>query len=434
MDNWNLCSKLEETKNKKQSYIIFTVKNEIIKSDILFQLPVTTYQAYNFWGGKSLYKFSSGDKIPWGTAEGRKASKVSFNRPYACSVNSEATYGMGAGEFFTNLQPKPISSAGWDYNMVRWLEKKGYSVSYITNIDTHNSGEMLTNHTIFLSSGHDEYWTMEMRNNVINSRDNGTHLAFFAANIAYWQIRLEPSSNTLFKDRTLVCYKSKNSDPIKGQTATINFRDPILSKPESEFIGVQYFAYRIDSDITITNASHPIFKNINLKNGDKLKGLLGYEVDGITKFSPSNITVLSKSKASYLKPNDMPLKSILKAYAISLPLWLLLIVFLAILLFLFWFYKKVFSKKIARFFMSTSLVLAIGLFIGLYIFQEKNTANMTIYTSESGATVFATGTIQWSWGLDDYNVPELRSSRYDEKVEIITENVFEYMGVKKLTN
>jgi len=99
----------------KQSYIIFVVKNDEVKADILFQLPVNTYQAYNYWGGKSLYDFSSGNELPWGSSEGKHASKVSFNRPYAGSLNENAMHGIGAGEFFTNVQPNnngyPISNA-----------------------------------------------------------------------------------------------------------------------------------------------------------------------------------------------------------------------------------------------------------------------------------------------------------------------------------
>jgi len=284
------------------------------------------------------------------------------------------------------------------------------------------------NNTVFLSNGHDEYWTLSMRNNVVESRNKGMHLAFFSANTAYWQIRLEPDQFGK-ENRTIVCYKSKKNDPVKGENATVNFRDPTIDKPESSFIGVQYFTHRIDSDIVITNEKHPIFKNTLLKNGDKLEGLLGYEVDGVTEHSPSNITILSKSKAAYLKPSNMPLKSKLKAYAILLNYWLALVICIIISIITFILSKKYLAKKITTFFMSITLIAMVGISIGLFIFQKKNEANMTIYTTSNGSTVFAAGTIQWSWGLDDYNVPKLRNSRYDTNVEIITENVFAIMGV-----
>ena len=90
-------AKLEETDSGKQSYILFVVRNDAKAHDLLFQLPVTTYQAYNFWGGKSLYDWGSGSNTKWGAISGIRAYKVSFNRPYACSNNKKAAYGMGAG-------------------------------------------------------------------------------------------------------------------------------------------------------------------------------------------------------------------------------------------------------------------------------------------------------------------------------------------------
>src|SRR5690348_6729637 len=115
------------TAGGKQSYIIFVVREEERASEYLFQSSVTTFQAYNNWGGKSLYQFNS---------VGRLARKVSFNRPYAPSENPIAAFGSGAGEFLTNNSPGDrISSAGWEYNLVRWLEREGYDVTYSTNID-----------------------------------------------------------------------------------------------------------------------------------------------------------------------------------------------------------------------------------------------------------------------------------------------------------
>ncbi|MEG4807797.1 hypothetical protein QUA82_09205 [Microcoleus sp. F8-D3] len=158
-------AKLTASRTRKQSYIIFVVRDDDRKSDILFQSSVTTDQAYNNWGYKSLYRWNS---------QGKQAYKVSFNRPYAMSPNRKATYGLGAGEFITNFQPKRrTSSAGWEYNMVRWLEKEGYDVTYSTNIDTHFNSRLLLSHKAFLSVGHDEYWSRDMRENIEAAREKG---------------------------------------------------------------------------------------------------------------------------------------------------------------------------------------------------------------------------------------------------------------------
>lgn len=62
---------------------------------------------------------------------------------------------MGAGEFLCNVQPVstgyPISSAGWDYNLVRWLEREGYYVTYVTNVDAHDSPGLFERRLVFIA-------------------------------------------------------------------------------------------------------------------------------------------------------------------------------------------------------------------------------------------------------------------------------------------
>ena len=154
-------AKLTARPSGKESYIIFVVREDGRPSIYLFQSSVTTFQAYNNWGGKSLYSFNS--------SEGRPSSKVSFNRPYGPGMHPLARYGTGAGDFLTatSVPPDlPVSPAGWEFNMLRWLEREGYDVTYSTNIDTHRDGQFAQSHKVWISVGHDEYWTREMRTHV----------------------------------------------------------------------------------------------------------------------------------------------------------------------------------------------------------------------------------------------------------------------------
>ena len=367
-------ARLTESAAGKQSYIIFVVRDDAQKPDILFQLPVTTYQAYNFWGGKSLYGWGSGSALPWGSTSGTAATKVSFNRPYAGSTNPAAAYGIGAGEFLTNVQPVaqgyPISSAGWDYNMVRWLEKEQYNVGYITSIDTGRSASRVANTKIFMSQGHDEYWTSQMRSNVEAARDAGVNLAFFSGNTAYWQIRLEPSPATGAADRVIVEYRtaaadpySSDGDPTNDQYTTVRFRDAPVSRPEAAMKGNQYILDPFDGDLIVTNAAHWVFAGTGLANQDRLPGLLGYEVDGVAGSSPANTVTLTSTPVA-AQPSGQP----------------------------------------------------------------SGSSQMTIYTAASGAQVFSTGSIQWSWGLDDFNAPALRTSRSSAAAATITRNVLDEFG------
>ncbi|WP_298480599.1 N,N-dimethylformamidase beta subunit family domain-containing protein [uncultured Maribacter sp.] len=449
--------KLEELKNNKQSYIIFVVRNDNFNSDILFQLPITTYQAYNYWGGKSLYDWGSGSTEKWGTVYGERSSKVSFNRPYACSNSPKAIFGVGAGEFFSNIQPittqmYPISPASWDYNMVRWLEKNNYNVTYITNIDSHIGDNIMNKTSIFMSHGHDEYWSKEMRNNITKYRDLGRNITFFSSNTMFWQVRLENSLISKEPFRTLTCYKDASTDPIKNDSCTVNFREKPVKNPEASLIGVQHFMDPVDGDITVKNSSHWIFNNTNLKNGDLIPGLLGYEIDGITNDSPKNICVLTDSKGKNLlennysfelknskktierKINSILLKAKIPENKLSIIRIIILITLTSFFLFL--------SKMIYNHSLSV-LILLILFIISLFSFWlyknvkktnnniiTSGSSNMTIYTSTSGAKIFATGSMQWSWGLDDYGVPKLRNSRKNSSAEQITKNVLQKFGAK----
>ncbi|MEB3182388.1 MAG: N,N-dimethylformamidase beta subunit family domain-containing protein [Nostocaceae cyanobacterium] len=364
-------AKLTASQSGKQSYIIFVVRDDRRRSDILFQSSVTTYQAYNNWGGMSLYRWNS---------RGMQARKVSFNRPYAASPNRAATYGVGAGEFLTNFQPpRRTSSAGWEYNMVRWLEKEGYDVSYATDVDTHEnlldvySGQpMLLMHKAFLAVGHDEYWSWEMRRNLELARDAGVSLGFFAANTGYWQIRFEPSLITRDVNRTIVSYKesaaldpfARDNNPTNDYLVTTLWRNPPVNRPEDALIGVMYETFPVNADIFVDDTAPDwllsgtqLDKNQTAASGKQLRlmGLLGYEVDRMFGNAPADTIRLAHSPYAYN--------------------------------------------------------------------NRTRYSDMTVYTAASGAMVFATGSIQWSWGLDDYNSPQLRPSVLSSDAQAITRNV-----------
>jgi hypothetical protein len=343
--NWTsgvYLAKLTGVPSGKQSYIIFVVRDDARPSAYLFHSSVTTFQAYNNWGGKSLYDYNS---------TGGRAAKVSYNRPYGLGGQPTAASGVGAGEFLTTYVPGVVSPypTGWEYNMLRFLERNGYDVTYNTDLDLHENPNALLGHNALLTVGHDEYWSWEMRSNVIAARDAGVNLAFFAADVAYWQIRFEPSPITGDPDRTQVCYKD-SSDPITGPLETIQWRQ--LGMPEAAFIGVMYFTDRVNADIQVQNTGNWVFAGTGLNDGDSLTGLLGYEVDQITSSSPSNVVVLANSST-----------------------------------------------------------------------PTPQNANMSVYTAPSGATVFATGSMQWNWGLDDYDTPTLRPSRQSASAEQVTRNI-----------
>ena len=182
-------AKLKRTDNGGASHIVFIVRDDASHSDLFFKTSDATWQAYNVYGGNSLYVGTT--SLPSG-----HASKVSYNRPF---ITRNGGGGGGvAQDWLFNAE----------YPMIRFLERNGYDVSYTTDIDVARSGNLILNHKAFLSVGHDEYWSALQRTNVETARNAGVHLAFFSGNEVYWKTRWENSTDgSATPYRTLVCYK-----------------------------------------------------------------------------------------------------------------------------------------------------------------------------------------------------------------------------------
>ena len=117
--------------------------------------------------------------------------------------------------------------------MIRFLERNGYDVSYIAGVDTDRRGNLLTNHKVFLSVGHDEYWSGPQRANVEAARDAGVNLRSSAATRCTGRPARRPSADASHTPyRTLVCYKetwaNAKIDPSPEWTGT--WRDPRFAR------------------------------------------------------------------------------------------------------------------------------------------------------------------------------------------------------------
>jgi len=184
-------AKLTATDNGIQNTIIFVVRddNRSVPSKVLYVVSTATYQAYNTWGGKSLYFDKNGGNTT--IAGDQRAVKVSFNRPLD---NAEAS----RNRFF-----------GPDQNMVEWLEQQGYDVSYTDDVAVSQNPNSLKTHKSDIVPGHSEYWSAEEMHGFKAARDAGVNLASFSGNTSYWKVRYEDGG------RTLVCYKT-----VQGTGAT----------------------------------------------------------------------------------------------------------------------------------------------------------------------------------------------------------------------
>jgi hypothetical protein len=259
--------------------VLFFVRplNPGIATKILFQSSVNTAQAYNNWGGKSLYDYNS--------SVNKRSYKVSFNRP------------MFPGDFYR-----------WELPFIKWLENEGYPVEFCTNTDLHADTDLFNNYKLFLSVGHDEYWSWEMRDRIDYFSDLNGNVAFFSGNTCWWQVRLEPQDDGLGEvpNRLLVCYKEQRNpdntfspglDPyltdqnVDKRKTSCNWYDVLTDRPENLMTGVSFYNGVYHDPITMPIAfyktklnKHWLLKNTNLKYGglfgvyDNYK-TIGYETD-----------------------------------------------------------------------------------------------------------------------------------------------------------
>jgi hypothetical protein len=151
--------------------IPFVVTDNSSHSGIVFMTSDETWQAYNSWGGYSLYT-GNATGSPWccTALDPGRAVQVSYNRPFSTRYNVNS---FGQDFFFYA-----------EFPMIQFLEKNGYDVTYVSQEDVAQPGaaSMLEQHKVFVNAGHSEYWDAADRANLTAARDAGVSLAFFTGN------------------------------------------------------------------------------------------------------------------------------------------------------------------------------------------------------------------------------------------------------------
>jgi hypothetical protein len=319
--------------NGFQAYIPLVIRARR-RSAFLFVHAVNTDEAYNDWGGKSLY----GDThYPYGSSQwsAHRAFKVSFNRPFAAS--------SGAGLFFD-----------YEYDMVRWLERNGYDVSYITDVDEDADPGQLLQHRGVLIAGHDEYWSKRIYDGLERAVAHGVNLGVFGGNTAAWQVRYEALDGA--PRRVEVCYRDPRLDPLTGRSngqVTTLWRSPPVNRPPQRFLGMSPVgSIPHPAAWVVKDASSWVFADTGLASGASLPGLVGYEYDHVNPRlpHPATLDILASSPVySAARGNDV--------------------------------------------------------------------AQSTLYVAASGARVLNMGSIQWVWGLDDF-APAFVNFPYNERPRV----------------
>ncbi|MCA8953614.1 MAG: DUF4082 domain-containing protein [Planctomycetes bacterium] len=343
------------------SHILFVVRDDASTSDIVMKTNDGTWQAYNLYGGASMYPAG-------GAAPGyNHATKASYNRPF--DLHNAA--GGSGYDFFAA-----------EYAMVRFLEANGYDVSYLTCVDCDRNGALIQQHGAFVSVGHDEYWSGPMRDSVEAARDAGVHLAFFSGNEVYWKTRYEPSiDGNATPHRTLVCYKEgtlgenacgSKCDPSPqwtglwrdGCAPTYNPLGNGACRPESTLTG----QYSWDGTIGAIQVPYA-YKDLRFWRHTTIPSLL-----------PGQTATLGQQTLGH----EWDPQSAAATYP---------------------------SRRIL---LSNTLL-------------GGRTHHLSLYRANSGALVFGAGTVQWSWGLDDFHTYAQVPS--DPVMRQATVNLFADMGI-----
>jgi hypothetical protein len=258
--------------NGAQSYVPLTLRDDSSHAALVIQSSVTTWQAYNDWGGYSLYHGSGG-------SFGTRSRVVSFDRPYEGR--------RGSADFFWIESP-----------LVFLAERLGLDVTYWTDIDLHERPGLLMNHRALVSLGHDEYWSSDMRRGALAARVHGVNLAFLGANDVYRHIRL--AASPFGKDRREVNYKVASEDPLFGvdnEEVTSQWREAPVPRPESLLLGGLYQCNPVHADMVIASASSWVFVGTGLGNGDRLPGAIDLEYDRVDGDlpTPASVQILAHS-------------------------------------------------------------------------------------------------------------------------------------------
>ena len=343
------------------NHIVFIVRNDASTSDIYFQLPDATWQAYNGYGGNSMYDGTTG--FPGG-----HAVKASYNRPFFPYNSAFNTDGRGADWYMNS-----------EYPMIRWLERNGYNVTYTSSNDVANNGSRIMNHKIFMTNGHDEYWSKEQRNNVEAARNAGVHLAFFTGNEVYWKTRWESLSGS--ENRTLVCYKEGLlGDGTAGERACGSKCDGSTS----EWTGL----WRTGGNYDAGKPENALVGQISWVEFPAEIGVPAF-YKKLRFWRNSAVANLSTGQTAFLGFQTLGYEWDYEQYPDTYP-----------------------SGRIT---MSSRTINSL-------------THKLSLYRHSSGALVFGAGTVQWSWGLDGNHWGG--NTTVSPEMQQATVNLFADMGVQ----
>ncbi len=286
------------------AHACFVVRAVVPRHSTLFVLDTNTWNAYNTWGGRSLYT---------------GGSQVSFGRPFARGMLSRPEVdrddrkarpvrwgeqpdadGLIFQAYRTeNHYPSAIGSAGWfthGRRFVEWAERSGHDFDYAISADLDDDPDVLDGYDLVVSVGHDEYWSAGQRAAAERHVERGGHFVSFSGNTMFWQVRLQRDDDAT----NMVCHKydAHTDDPIvaggHAEQMTGMWADPLVGRPEWSFLGAGsafglYHRFgkataRGVGGFVVYRPDHWLLAGTGLGYGDVLgamHGVVGYETVGV---------------------------------------------------------------------------------------------------------------------------------------------------------
>ncbi len=249
-------------------------------SKVAFVMNYNTRNAYNRWGGKSLYLSA----VP---GDSHRAVTVSFQRPFLDSS------GRGKGYW-----------GQWELSSQ--LQDDGFDPEFITEWDISNNPSILRAYDVVVLAGHHEYISRNTYDALEAHHHRGGHLAFFSGNDIYWQVRFEDEGNKM------VSYKSYAllEDPMVGvddSLVTTQWRNEPVNRPAEALQGICYVPYSYcfeAEDFIVQDCSHFVFEGTGLQNGEAFGSkVASVETDYMGPSSPPMIDVVLQARREQIRPN-----------------------------------------------------------------------------------------------------------------------------------
>lgn len=214
--NWTPGFYLVVTKNRKdkiEAIAPLIIRSKLHDSTLGLMHSTLTWQAYNNFGGYSLYRGLGGSDAE---RVNNRSRTVSFDRPYS-----------GSGAVHINRDAMALT---------QFVEKQGFDVDHYADTDIDLQPSLLKSYSGLIFGGHPEYATRRIYEATFAARNVGVNLAFFSANSFYWQART--SQSTIGSARQVSVFRDEKEDPEQDEYfKTVRWQSNSLYLPPNLLTG-----------------------------------------------------------------------------------------------------------------------------------------------------------------------------------------------------